>query len=87
MRGSYKDGNLRDSGMSERAITKRVKTLGAKIGIDGLSAQDLRHTWATKAARDGAPIDRLKDAGGWNSLAIPLRYVEAAKAASKDAEL
>lgn len=87
LRGSYKDGNLRDSGMSERAITKRVETLGAEIKIDGLSAHDLRHTWATKTARNGTPIDRLLDAGGWNSLTMPLRYVEAAKVANKGMEL
>ena len=51
--------------------------------VEGLSAHDLRHTWATRAARNGTPIDRLQDAGGWNSPAMPLRYVEAAKVANE----
>ena len=76
-------GELSHGGMSERAITERVKTLGQRAGIEGLSAHDLRHTWATWAARNGTPIDRLKDAGGWKSPAMPLRYVEAAKVANE----
>jgi integrase len=49
----------------------------------GLGTYDLRQTWATRAARNGTPIDRLQDAGGWNSPAMPLRYVEAAKIANE----
>jgi hypothetical protein len=30
-----------------------------------------------------APVDRLQDAGGWNSPAMPLRYVETAKIANQ----
>lgn len=75
-------GELADQGMSERAITKRVAYLGALAGVAGLSAHDLRHYWATRAARNGTQIDRLQDAGGWNSPAMPLRYVEAAKIAN-----
>jgi site-specific recombinase XerC len=37
--------------MSERAITKRVAYLGARLGIKGLSAHDLRHSWAIRASR------------------------------------
>ena len=69
--------------MSERAITARVRYLGQQVGIEGLSAHDLRHTWATLAARNGTPLDRLQDAGGWNSLAMPARYVEAARIANE----
>ena len=66
-RGSVKGGKL-TGGMSARAITKRVRYLGRKIGVEGLSAHDCRHFWATQAARHGTPIERLKDAGGWASL-------------------
>ena len=31
----------------------------------------------------GTPIDRLQDAGGWASPAMPLHYVEAAKIANQ----
>jgi len=83
LRGSRKGGHLTSAGMSERAITARVRYLGQQVGIEGLSAHDLRHTWATLAARNGTPLDRLQDAGGWNSLAMPARYVEAARIANE----
>ncbi|MBC8492724.1 MAG: site-specific integrase, partial [Chloroflexi bacterium] len=51
------------------------------------SAHDCRHYWATQAARSGTPIDRLQDAGGWSSPAMPLRYVEAAKIANEGVRL
>ena len=81
------DGPLHDVGMSKRAVTARVRALGAAIGVDGLSAHDCRHYWATQAARSGTPIDRLQDAGGWSSPAMPLRYVEAAKIANEGVRL
>ena len=83
LRASRKGGHLTKAGMSERAITARVRYLGERIGITGLSAHDLRHTWATLAARNGTPLDRLQDAGGWASLAMPICYVEAAKVANQ----
>jgi integrase len=82
LRASRKGGHLTHAGMSKRAITDRVRVLGEEIGVEGLSAHDLRHSWATWAARSGTPIDRLQDAGGWASPAMPLRYVEAAKVAN-----
>jgi integrase len=83
LRGSRRGGRLTGAGMSERAITARVRELGAAVGAAGLSAHDLRHAWATRAARNGTPLDRLQDAGGWSSPAMPLRYVEAARVANE----
>ena len=57
------------------------------IGIEGLSAHDCRHYWATQAARNGTPIDRLQDAGGWSSVAMPMRYIEKAKIANDGVKL
>jgi integrase len=76
-------GTLNGQGMTERGMTKRVMMLGEAVGLHGLSAHDCRHYWATQAARNGTPVDRLQDAGGWNSPAMPLRYVEAAKIANE----
>lgn len=87
LRGSRKDGRLHEAGMSERAITKRVAELGKVIDVKGLSAHDCRHYWATTAARNGTPIDRLQDAGGWASPAMPLRYVEQAKISNEGVRL
>lgn len=52
-----------------------------------LSAHDCRHYWATAAARNQTPIDRLQDAGGWASPAMPLRYVEDAAIANSGVNL
>jgi integrase len=87
LRASRKGGELTAAGMTVQSITERVRFLGARLGIEGLSAHDLRHTWATMAARNGTPIDRLMDAGGWASPAMPLRYVEAAKIANEGVRL
>jgi len=47
--------------MIERAITKRVATLGRAFGVARLSAHDCRHYWATDAARNGTPIDEGRE--------------------------
>jgi integrase len=78
---------LTKQGMTERGLTKRVKALGEVVGLQGLSAHDCRHYWATQAVRNNTPIDRLQEAGGWNSPAMPLRYVEAGKIANEGVKL
>ena len=75
-------GTLTSPGASVRGASKRVATLGTRVGISGLSAHDLRHYWATDAARHGTPIDVLMAAGGWSSYAMPLRYIESAHVAN-----
>lgn len=75
LRGSRKNGELWGT-MSVRAIRERVAILGERIGVGGLSPHDLRHTWATRAARGKSDPFALRDAGGWSSLAMPSRYVE-----------
>lgn len=81
-------GALQESPMSKRAIGKRVNYLGRKLlEIENLSPHDLRHTWATLAARAGTALDRLMDAGGWNSPAMPMRYVESAAIANQGINL
>jgi integrase len=83
LRGSRKGGKLDQAGMSETSITERVRILGKALGIDGLSAHDCRHYWATywgnRVDRLPKGVFSLQEAGGWNSLAMPRRYVENAK--------
>lgn len=86
-RGSRKGGSMTGQGISERAVNKRIGILGAAVGLDNLSPHDLRHYWATQAARNGTPMDRLQDAGGWSSLAMPARYIEAGKIANDGVNL
>jgi len=87
LRGSRKGGKLTDAGMSASNLSKRVQALGERIGVECLSAHDLRHYWATTAARKGADAFALRDAGGWSSLAMPSRYVEAQAIANKGIKL
>lgn len=83
LRGSRRGGKLTHAGMKKRSITARVQTLGKGLGIPNLSAHDCRHYWATDAARSGSDPFALQEAGGWSSLAMPRRYVEAAKIANE----
>ena len=85
--GSTRGGALTNEPMSRRAIAKRVHYLGRKAGIEGLAPHDLRHYWATCAAHSGTPLDRLMDAGGWSSPAMPMRYVQAVKIANEGVRL
>lgn len=87
LRGSRKGGALTDPGMTERAITERVMVLGEELGLVGLSAHDCRHHWASRAAGAGTDAFALRDAGGWNSMAMPSRYVEAATVANERVRL
>jgi integrase len=76
LRSSLKNGKLATRGMTPRAIGYRVKDLGVSVlSIWELSPHDLRHTWATHAARDTNPFV-LRDAGGWTNMQTPSRYVE-----------
>lgn len=85
LRASRKDGSLTAIGMTTTAINKRVAELGQRAGIAGrLSPHDLRHDWATRAARHGTGAFSLRDAGGWVSLEMPSRYVSAATVANEN---
>lgn len=77
MRGSNKAGRLMGDGITERSVTRRVAELGERLGIAQLSAHDLRHAAATRAARGGTDVRSLMGLGGWRSAATALRYVEA----------
>ena len=81
-KGTNKLGGQLSATSATRALTKRVELLGRKAGISGLSAHDCRHYWATYEARKNTPIDRIMQAGGWKSQAMPLRYIEDAKIAN-----
>jgi len=75
-------GRLSGPGMSGRTLTRRVAQLGERIGLKGLSAHDCRHYWASQAAKNQTPLPELQDAGGWNSVAMPMRYIEKSQVAS-----
>jgi integrase len=80
---SDRRGRLLPKSMSARAISKRVGLLGLMVGAPGLSPHDCRHYWATTAVKAGTGVFSLMDAGGWSSVAMPSRYVEAAAIANE----
>ncbi len=87
LRGSRKNSKLTNQVMSVRAIGARVKILGRDIlGIWELSPHDLRHTWATRAAKESNPFV-LRDAGGWSNMQTPSRYVERSKVVNEGIQL
>jgi len=45
-----------------------------RAGIKGFRWHDLRHTWATRHALAGTPLDALQELGGWKSQAMVKRY-------------
>jgi integrase len=83
LRNSRKGGELTTPGMNERNITGRVRVLGERVGLEGLSAHDCRHFWATWYARRNVDLFQFQQAGGWSSLAMPRRYVEDAEIANE----
>jgi len=83
--GSRKGGKL-EGVMSERAITDRVREMGERIGVKGLSAHDCRHDWAKDAIKQ-TDIKSLQQAGGWSSSAMPLRYADDAAIANEGVKL
>jgi integrase len=82
LRGSRKGGALTSTGVSERNLSERVRVLGERIGLNGLSAYDCRHYWATQWAGK-VDLYRLREAGGWASLAMPRRYTKQAAVANE----
>ncbi|MCP4357547.1 MAG: tyrosine-type recombinase/integrase, partial [Chloroflexi bacterium] len=78
---------LTNGNLSQRAISNRVRLLGRDLlGVWELSPHDLRHTWATHAAKYNDPFV-LRDAGGWTNMQTPSRYVERCKVANEGIEL
>ena len=73
--------------LTERAINDRVGTLGRRMGLPTLSPHDLRHYWATTAARNKTDPKSLQQAGGWSSLAMPMRYIAGSEIANAGVKL
>jgi len=87
LRSSVKGGKLAKRGMTTRAIGYRVKELGQQLVDEWeLSPHDLRHTWATHAAKETGPF-ALRDAGGWSNMQTPSRYVEKSAIANQGVKL
>jgi integrase len=82
-----KDGSAVERVPTQRDIYRAVAHMGSMVGVTGLGPHDLRHTWAERAARAGTPLEALREAGGWASLEMPLRYIKAATIANEGVKL
>lgn len=80
---SKKNGELLSLPMNEWGITMRAKELARRIGVDGFSAHDGRHHWATDAVTNKTDPFALKNAGGWSNMNTVSRYVEDAAIANE----
>jgi site-specific recombinase XerD len=49
--------------------------LELRAGIENFRWHDLRHTWATRHAVEGTPLQALKKLGGWASWKSMERYI------------
>lgn len=87
LRAAKKNGELAGAGITARTITRIVQEAGKSIGKANLSAHDCRHSWASRAAGAGSSPFALQEAGGWNSLAMPRRYVDEKAIANEDIKL
>lgn len=86
--GSRKGGHL-VGGMSKSAINQRIRALAKRMGVTRLtlSPHDCRHFWATSATEAGTDLESLKQAGGWASLEMPLRYIKEREIANERVKL
>lgn len=73
---TWHEGAFTDQPMSVRGATARVRRIAAAMDRTDLSPHDLRHYWASRAARAGTRLQDLREAGGWASLNMPARYIE-----------
>jgi integrase len=88
LRAAARPRSVQLGGMiSIQGLRDRVRVLGAQVGVQGLSPHDCRHYWATRAAAAGIDPLALQEAGGWSSLAMPRRYIEAAAIANERVKL
>ena len=83
LQSTHRYGDLAQPGITTRSIADKVRELGENLDIHGLSPHDCRHYWATDAVKSGTSLTDLRDAGGWNSLAMPSHYVAAADIANQ----
>ena len=77
-RSSSKTGALLDGRMTTRSMSKRVRVLGQRCGIERLSPHDLRHHAATVYGATHT-TRQLMDIFGWSSPAMAVRYQAAAE--------
>lgn len=76
IRARHRSGKLFDKGISTSALDLIVRAYGIELGLPALSAHDLRHSAATRAAKAGTPLKNLMSLGNWKSAATAERYID-----------
>ena len=61
--------------MSVRGITKRVRLLGERVGLQGLSTHDCRRTFAQLAYAAGVPTTQISLLLGHANVGTTQRYL------------
>ncbi len=57
------------------ALHRLVKEVGLRAGIEGMRPHKLRHSWATRMLRDGAPIAVIQWGLGHSSITTTQKYL------------
>lgn len=71
--------------INTRSIQKIFENKGKEIGLKKpFSPHDLRHSWAIKMGRSGISLKAFQEAGGWNSLQMPMYYMAADDVANQE---
>ena len=73
--------------MNTETIARVVSGSGRRIGIERLSAHDLRRTHITLALNSGAPLQDMQAQAGHANAATTLLYARPADAKSRRARI
>ena len=76
LRKALKNGKLGTAGITPRTVSRIVTQHGAQYGIEGLSAHDCRHSFATRAVDANNTLMAIMDAGGWKTPMMVQRYAD-----------
>lgn len=68
---------------SESLFNKNLYRICERIGIDRVSAHDLRHTWADRGGRNAESIKDVQDSLGHTTAAMSLRYMKSSDVARR----
>jgi integrase len=60
--------------------TKSWRKAVGRAGLEDFRWHDLRHTWASRHAQAGTPLNVLQELGGWRSHEMVLRYAHLSSA-------
>ena len=87
MTAGYNPRFKRDEAMNAETIVRVVSGSGRRIGIERLSAHDLRRTHITLALNSGAPLPDMQAQAGHANAATTLLYARPADAKTRRARI